>query len=149
MSRKADPELARKIKCGILEKSAKRCQNSPIQPKKPVSQWGRTGVTGGSVRNSTHCFAQCSTSRARPAGLLAHTLCSCGGGRGSAPRWVAQGDFYLKLYVLYAKLGVISSCNAYALVISSPGQGDNPGSIPGNSFFDFCPIQAPKPLSFR
>ena len=83
------------------------------------------------------------------AGLLAHTLCSYGGVRGSAPRWVAQGDFYLKLYVLYAKLGVISSCNAYALVISSPGQGDNPGSIPGNSFFDFCPIQAPKPLSFR
>ena len=82
------------------------------------------------------------------AGLLAHTLCSCGGVRGSAPRWVAQGDFYLKLYVLYAKLGVISSCNAYALVISSPGQGDNLGSIPGTVFFDFCHIQAPKtPIS--
>ena len=66
--KETDPELARKIKCGILEKSAKRCQNSPIQPKQPVSQWGRTGVTGGSVRNSTHCFAQCSTSRARPGG---------------------------------------------------------------------------------
>ena len=82
------------------------------------------------------------------AGLLAHTLCSYGGVRGSAPRWVAQGAYYLKLYVLFVIMARTTHYSGCVVVNGLTGQGDNRGSIPGTVFFDFCHIQAPKtPIS--